>query len=69
MKFWEKIIRLPRVGVLKSAYLESLKNERRDSWLNQVKKILYLCGLSEMWNEGKAQWMKVFQYRRKFSEP
>ena len=54
VKFWEKIIRLPRVRLLKAAYLESLKDGRRDSWSNQVKKILYLCGLSEMWNEGKG---------------
>ena len=53
-KFWEKTIRLPRVRLLKSAYLESLKDGRRDSWPNQVKKILDLYGLSEMWNEGKG---------------
>ena len=54
VKYWEIIIRLPRVRLLKSAYLESLKDGRRDSWANQVKKILDILGLSEMWNEGKG---------------
>ena len=34
--------------------MESLKDCRRDSWANQVKKILDISGLSEMWNEGKG---------------
>ena len=53
-KFLERIIRLPRVRLLKPAYLRSFKDGRRDSWQNQVKKILDLCGLSVMWNEGKG---------------
>ena len=54
VKFWKKIIMLPRVWLLKAINLESLKSGRRDSWPNQVKKIEDLCGLSEMWNEGKG---------------
>ena len=48
VKYWEKIIRLPRVRLPNSAYLKSLKDGRRDSWSNQVKKILDISGLSEM---------------------
>ena len=54
VKYLEKIIRLSRVRLLKSAYSESLKDGRRISWANQVKKILDISGLSEMWNEGKV---------------
>ena len=60
------IIRLRRVWFLKEAYLESLKDGRSDSWQNQVKKILELFGLSEVWNEEKdpmgksvSVWMEV----------
>jgi len=66
VKFWEKTIRLSEVRLLKSAYLESLKDGRHPLWRNQVKNILYLCGLSEMWNKGKTPvdesmsvWMEV----------
>ena len=68
VKFREKIIRLPSVRLLKSAYLESLKDGKHDSWPNQVKKILDFCGLSETWNEEKGPmdesvsvWKEVLQ--------
>ena len=41
VKYWEKIIRLPRVRLLKSAYLEGLKDGRRDSWANHGIRGLY----------------------------
>jgi len=53
VKFWEKITKPSKVRLLKAAYLESLKDGRRDSWPNQVKKLLYLYAQSEMWNEGE----------------
>ena len=52
-KFWEKMLRLPKVRLLTSAYWKNLKNIRLGLWPNQFKEILGLCGLSKIWNEGK----------------
>jgi len=46
--------KIPRVRLLKSVYLERLKDGRRGSLTNQVKKILDLCGLLDIWNERKG---------------
>ena len=54
VKFWGKIIKLPRVRFLYSTDLGSLKDGRRDSWPNQINKLLSLCGLMELWNEEKG---------------
>ena len=69
MKFWEKTIRLPRIWLLKSTYLENLKDGRRDSWPNKIKKILDLYGLLEIWSEDKGPWGKAFQHGGKSSTP
>ena len=39
-----------------------MKDGKRDSWPNQVKKMLDLCGLSEVWNEGEGPMLKACQY-------
>ena len=52
VKFWERITSLPEDGLVRVAYRKMTKDNRKDSWQNQIRKILNSCGLSEIWNQG-----------------
>jgi len=52
VNFWKRITSLPEDRLVKVAYREMIKDNREDSWPNQIRKILNSCGLSEIWNQG-----------------
>ena len=52
VRLWEKILVMPRVWVMKVAYLEMLKGHSGSGWPYQIKSVLVQCGLSHMWGDG-----------------
>ena len=45
-KFWECISSLREDRLVKVAYREMIKDNWKDSWLNQVRKRMNICGMS-----------------------
>ena len=48
VRLWKKFLVMPRVRVMKAAYLEMLKGSSGKGWPYQIKSVLDQCGLSLM---------------------
>ena len=51
VKFWERIKSLPEDRLVMVAYREMIKDNRNNSWPNQIRKILNSCGITGIWNQ------------------
>ena len=54
VRFWMKIVQVPRGKLIREAYEELLASGRKRSWPFRVKSLLDRLGLSYIWNDGRG---------------
>ncbi|MFO7744505.1 MAG: reverse transcriptase family protein, partial [Psychroflexus sp.] len=68
IKFWLKILNLPKERLISAAYKDLLTQKSKTTWTAQIRKILQETGFSNAWNGGQGpldqeNFIKEFQAR------
>ena len=51
IRFWKKLLKIPRFRLAKAADLEALHENKNGSWPSEIREYRIMC-LSKIWNKG-----------------